>query len=92
MPIAGDRPPRLGGDVDTVENLREVLVVYSEYEQQMCMPNGDGRGPVLARSRKLVDSTTPMMVTGEIHNGNRWVDLSEEELLQGVRQFASVGT
>ena len=92
MPIAGDRPPRLGGDVDTVENLREVLVVYSEYQQQMCIPNGDGCGPVLARSRELVDSTTPMMVTGEIHNGNRWVDLSEEELLQGVRQFASVGT
>ena len=62
MPIAGDRPPRLGGDVVTVEYMREDFVAYPEYEQQMCMPNGDGCGPVLARSPELVDSTTPMMV------------------------------
>ena len=33
--IAGDRPPRLGGDVVTFEDMREILVAYLEYEQQM---------------------------------------------------------
>ena len=33
--IAGDRPPRLGGDVVTFEDMSEFLVAYLEYEQQM---------------------------------------------------------
>ena len=33
--IVGDRPPRLGGDAVTSEGMREFLVAYSEYEQQM---------------------------------------------------------
>ena len=32
--IGGDRPTRLGGDV-TFEDMREFLVAYLEYEQQM---------------------------------------------------------
>ena len=31
----GDRPTRLGGDAVTFEHMREFLVAYSEYEQQM---------------------------------------------------------
>ena len=37
--IGGDRPPRLGGDVVTFEDMREFLVDYSEYEQQMHITN-----------------------------------------------------
>ena len=33
--IEGDRPPRLGGDVVTFKDMREILAAYSEYEQQM---------------------------------------------------------
>ena len=33
---AGDRPPRLGRDVVTFEDMREFLVAYLEYKQQ-CM-------------------------------------------------------
>ena len=37
--IGGDRPPRLGGGVVTFEDVREFLVAYSEYEQQMHITN-----------------------------------------------------
>ena len=30
--IAGDRPPRSGGDVVTFEDMREFLVAYLEYD------------------------------------------------------------
>ena len=30
--IGGDRPPRLGGDVVTFEDMCEFLVAYSEYD------------------------------------------------------------
>ena len=30
--IGGDRPPRLAGDVATSEDMREIIVTYSEYE------------------------------------------------------------
>ena len=33
--IGGDRPPRLCGDVVTFEDMREFLVGYLEYEQQI---------------------------------------------------------
>ena len=33
--IAGGRPPMLGGDVVTFEDMSEFLVAYLEYEQQM---------------------------------------------------------
>ena len=36
--IGGDRPPRLGGDV-TFEDMREFLVSYLEYEQQIHVAN-----------------------------------------------------
>ena len=47
--IAGDRPPRLGGDVVTFEDMREFLVACLEYEQQMHVANemeetGSSRG------------------------------------------------
>ena len=53
--IAGDRPPRLGGDV-TFEAMREFLVASLEYEQQMHVANEDGGDRVLARRGELVDS------------------------------------
>ena len=37
--IGGDRPPRLGGDVVTFEDMHEFLVAYLEYEQQMHVAN-----------------------------------------------------
>ena len=55
---AGDRPPRLGRDVVTFEDMREFLVAYLEYEQQMHVANEDGGDRVLARRRDLVDSAT----------------------------------
>ena len=73
--IGGDRPLRLGGDVVTFENMREFLVAYSEYEQQMHITNQDGGDRVLARGRELVDSSTQMMVAYEFYYGKPWVDL-----------------
>ena len=88
--IGGDRPPRLGGDVDTFEDMREFLVAYSEYEQQMRITNQDGGDRVLARRRELVDSATRMMMADEFYYGKPWVDLSEEELMQGLKRLAGV--
>ena len=90
MTIGGNRPPRLGGDVVTFEDMREFLVLYSEYEQQMRITHQDGGDRVLARRRELVDSATQMMVVDEFYDGKPWVDLSEE-LLQGLKKFAGVG-
>ena len=45
--IGGDRPPRLGGDVVTFEDVREFLVANLEYE--MHVANEDGGDRVLAR-------------------------------------------
>ena len=72
----GDRPPRLG-DVVASEDMREFLVAYLEYEQQMHVANEDGRDRVLARSRELVDSATQMMIADEFYDGKPWNDLSE---------------
>ena len=69
MAIGGDRPPRLGGDVVTFEDVREFLVAYSEYEQQTHITNQDGGDWVLARRRELVDSATQMMVADEFYYG-----------------------
>ena len=88
--IGGDRPPRLGGDVVSFEDMREFPVSYSEYEQQMLITNQYGRDRVLARRRELVDSATQMMVVDEFYDGKPWVDLSEEEVLQGLKRFAGV--
>ena len=62
MTLGGDRPPRMGGDVVTFENIREFLAAFSEYEQQMHITNQDGGDRVLAMKRELVDSTIQMMV------------------------------
>ena len=53
MTTGGDRPPRLGGDVVTFD-VREFLVAYLEYEQQMHVANEDGGDRELARRRELV--------------------------------------
>ena len=42
------------------------------------------------RRRELVDSATQMMVADEFYDCKPWVDLSEEELLQGLKRFAGV--
>ena len=88
--MGGDRPPGLGGDVVTFEDMREFLVAYSEYEQQVHITNQDGGDRVLARRRELVNSATQMMVADEFYNGKLWVDLSEEELLKGLERFSGV--
>ena len=92
MTIGGDRPPinRVGGDVDTFEDMREFLVPYSRYEQQMHITNQDGGDRVLARGRELVNSATQMMAAVEFYEGKTWVDLSEEKLMQGLKRFAGV--
>ena len=78
--IAGDIPPRLGGDVVTFDDMREFLVAYLEYEQQMHVTNEDGVDRVLVRRRELVDSAGQMMVADEFYDGKPWIDLSEKEL------------
>ena len=88
--MGGDRQPRLGGDVVAFKDMRELLVAYSEHEQQMHMTNQDGGDRVLARRGQLVDSATQMMVADEFYDGKPWIDLSEEELMQGLKRFAGV--
>ena len=39
LTIGGDRPPRLGGDVVTFNNIREFLAAFSEYEHWMHVAN-----------------------------------------------------
>ena len=88
--IAEDRPPRSGEDVVTFEDMREFLVAYLEYDQQMHVANEDGGDGVLARRRELVDSATQMMVVDEFYDGKPWIDLSEQELKKGLKKFAGV--
>ena len=89
MTIGGDRPSRLG-DVLTLEDTREFTVAYSEYEQQMHITNQDRGDQVLPKRRELVDSATQMMVADVFYDGKPWVDLSEEELMLGLKNFAGV--
>ena len=56
----------------------------------MHITNQDGGARVLERRRELVDSATQMMVADHLYDGKPWVDLSEEELLQGLKTFAGV--
>ena len=49
---------------------------------------GDYR--VLSSRRELVDSATQMMGADNFHDGKPWVDLSGEELLQGLKRYAGV--
>ena len=88
--IGGDRPPRLGGDVVTLEDMREFVVAYLEYGLQMHVALEDGGDRVLARRRKPVDSATQMIVSEECYDGKPWIDLSEVELKKGLETFASV--
>ena len=90
MTIGGNRPPRLGGNVATFEDIREFLVAYLEYEQQMHVANEDGGDRVLARRRELVDSATQMMVADEFYDGKPWIYLTEQELKKGLELFAGV--
>ena len=70
--------------------MREFLAVYSEYEQRMHITNRDGGDRVLASRRELVDLATQMMVVDDFYIGKSWVDLSKEELMQGLKRFAGV--
>ena len=85
--IAGDRLPRLGGNV-MFGDMREFLVAFLEYEQQMHVGNEDRGDRVLARRRALVDSATQMMVADEFYDGKPWIDLSKQELTKGLEPFA----
>ena len=88
--IGGDSPRRLDGHVATFEDMLGCLIAYSEYEQQIHITNQHGGDRVLVRRRELVDSATQMMVAGEFYDDKPWVDLSEEELMQGLKKFAGV--
>ena len=70
--------------------MREFLVAYLEYEQQMHVANEDGGDRVLARRRELVDSATQMMVADDFYHGKPWIDISEQELKKGLEKFAGV--
>ena len=78
----------MGGDVVSFEDMREFLVAYSEYEQQINFTNQDGEDQVLLGRRGLVHSSTQLMVTDEVYESKRWVDLTGEELMQGLKRFA----
>ena len=56
----------------------------------MHITNQDGGDRVLARGIELVYSATVMMVTDELYDDKPWVELSEEDLLQGLKMFAVV--
>ena len=77
-----------GGDVVSFEDMREFLVAYSEYKQQINFTNQDGEDQVLLGRRGLVHSSTQLMVTDEVYESKRWVDLTGEELMQGLKRFA----
>ena len=66
------------------------LVAHSECEKHSHITNQDGGDRVLARRQKLIDSATQMMVADELYDGKPWVDLSEDELLQGLKSIAGV--
>ena len=80
----------MGGDVVTFEDMREFLVAYLEYEQQMHVTNEDGGDREIARRRELVDSATQMMVADEFYDGTPWIGLSEQKLKKGLDNFAGV--
>ena len=84
--IGGDRLPRLGSDVVTFEDIRGFLVAYSEHEQQTDIKNQGGGDRVLAGRRELAESAIQMVVADEFYNGKPCVDLSEEELMQGLKK------
>ena len=88
--IGGDRPPRLGGDVVSFEDMREFLVAYLKYEQQMHVANEDGGDRVITRRPELVDSATQMMVADEFYDGKPWIDLSEQELKKGHKTLLAL--
>ena len=88
--MGGDRPPRLGVGVFTFGDMREIIVAYSEYKQQMHITNQDGGDRILARGRELVDSATQMMVANDFLDGKPWIDLCEEEPMQGLKMLAGV--
>ena len=90
MIIGGDRPPRLGGDVVTFEDMHEFFVAYLSYEQQMHVANDDGGDTVLARRRELVSSATLMMVADEFYDGKPWIDRSEQELKKRLEKLLAL--
>ena len=65
MTIGEARRLRLGRDVVTFENIRECIVAYLDYEQQMHVANYYGGDRLLPRRRELVRSATEMMVAEE---------------------------
>ena len=90
MTIGGNRPPRVGRDVVTFEDMREFLVAYMEYEQQMHVANEDGADWMLARRREPVKSAMQIIVADEFYHGKPWIDLSEQELKKGLEKLAGV--
>ena len=63
----------------------EFFVVYSEFERQMRITNPDIGDRVLVRRRELVDSVTNLTVADKVYDGKPWVDISEEDLMQGAQ-------
>ena len=70
---------------------QQLRITNQEYEQQTHITNQDGGDRVLARRRDLVDSAIQMMVADEFYDCKPWVDLSELELMQGLKTFVCCG-
>ena len=61
--------------------MRECIVAYLEYEQQMHVANYYGGDMLLPRRRKLVRSATEMMAAAEeFCDSKPWTILSHDEL------------
>ena len=65
--------------------MRELVVVYTEYEQQVHIANQHGRKT--GGRRELVCSATEIVVADGFFEGKPWVNLSEGELMQGCKRF-----
>ena len=56
----------------------------------MHVANDNGGDRVLARRRELVDSGTQTMVADEFYDGKPYIDLTEQELKNGLETVAGV--
>ena len=66
------------------------LFAYSKYKQKTHITNRGGGDRVPARRQQVVYAVTQTMVVDEFYDGKPWVDLSEEELIKGLKTFAGV--
>ena len=90
--IGGDRQTLLGWVVMLLPSkIWANFLLRTRRTSSKCISQTKMEGErVFARRRELVDSATQMMVADELYDGKPCVDLSEEELMQGLKTFAGV--